>query len=103
MRKSRNNFGPSKLGWPGRAVVAAIGAAAAQSVPGLDRRITPTIPVSYGALLGAFLAMRGKGDTLKFLGMGMVMGGGLVPAVEQLLAPAFGRMSLASPAASAQG
>ena len=94
-RKHRNNFGPAKLSWPARALIAAVGAAAAQAVPGLNKPITPTIPVTYGAALGAFLGMKGRGDTLRFLGLGMVMGGGLVPAVQQVLQPAFSRMALA--------
>ena len=102
-RKHRNNFGPSRLSFPAYAIVAAIGAAAAQSVPGLNNEVSPQIPVTYGAILGAVLAWRGRGATLKALGLGMVLGGGLVPAVERLLEPAFLRMELAPAAAPATG
>ena len=99
--KSRNNFGPARLGPWARVAVAAVGAAAAQSIPGLDRRLSPNVPISYAAVLGALLLMRGKGDTLRFLSVGLILGGGVVTAAEQLLAPMFSNLALASPGQTA--
>ena len=86
-----STMGPARLSWGARFGVVLVGAAAAQWFPGLESRISDQVPVTYGAALGIAMAMRGKGDFTRFLGMGLAIGGGLLEASQELLAsgPAF--------------
>ena len=66
---------------------AAVGAVAARALPGLGVQLSPTLPVTYGALLGAVMIYKGKTDLVRFAGLGAVLGGGLVQYLEGMIGP----------------
>ena len=95
-KKSRNNFGPSQLGLFGKLAVTALGAVAAESLAPLNNKLSEQIPVTWGGALGLLLFMRGKGQTLAFFSLGLMLGGGAYQAAKQLLEPTFSNMKLAA-------
>ena len=95
-RKSRNNFGPSKLGLFGKLAVTALGTVAAEVLPPLNNKISENIPVSWGGALGLLLFMRGKGQTLAYFSPGLMLGGGAYQAVKQLAEPTLSKIKLAA-------
>tara|TARA_R100000808_G_scaffold23975_1_gene54104 strand:- start:2538 stop:2798 length:261 start_codon:yes stop_codon:yes gene_type:complete len=76
----------------------AVGAVAAQALPGVGGRPIANVPITYGAILGAFLLMRGKG-AMRWVGFGMVLGGGVLEIIEGFVGPALASAAPAAPAA----
>ncbi len=66
---------------------AAVGAVAAQAVPGLGTQISPTVPINYGAIAGVFIVLKARNPMLRWAGFGMILGGGLVQWAESLIGP----------------
>jgi len=65
----------------------AIGAVAAQALPGLNNTIGNT-PITYGAIVGVALVINRKtGINLKYAGLGMILGGGVLNIVQDYLGP----------------
>ena len=65
----------------------AIGAVAAQALPGLSTTIGQT-PITYGALVGVALVLNRKtGVNIKYAGLGMILGGGVLNMVQDYLGP----------------
>jgi hypothetical protein len=65
----------------------AIGAVAAQALPGLNNTIGNT-PITYGAIVGVALVLNRKtGVNLKYAGLGMILGGGVLNIVQDYLGP----------------
>jgi len=62
---------PKKLGNAGKAVAAGLGYAVSEYAPLFTYE--PVGGVRLGTIVGAYLWLKGKGDALKFLGLGMVM------------------------------
>jgi hypothetical protein len=75
-------------GLAGKIGAAAIGAVAAQSLPGLSGQVSDTIPVTYGALLGVVLIMNKRSSQMvRYAAFGMILGGGVVQWAESLIGP----------------
>lgn len=98
-RKTRRRSNPSilrgRLGNFGKLVSVAVGYAASQA-PLLDQRPMDNIPVSYAGILGGalFLTRMGRGDAIKFAGLGMLLGGGVQEFASDTLAPIFNSPAL---------
>ena len=83
-----------RLGNVGKVLAIAAGAVAATNVDFLKRQITEggPLPVTWAAVLGGFLLLRGKGSLQKHIGSGMLLGGGVQTAVGSALGPALAGM-----------
>ncbi len=65
----------------------AIGAVAAQALPGLSTTIGET-PITYGAIVGVALVLnRRTGPNLRYVGLGLILGGGVLNYVQDTLGP----------------
>ncbi len=67
---------------------AAVGAIAAQALPFVGNRVVQNVPITYGAVLGVFMIMRGK-KMWKWVGFGMVLGGGVLEVIQGAIGPAL--------------
>ena len=86
----RRNAQGMRLGNVGKVLAIAAGAVAATQVDFLKRPISAgQLPVTWAAVAGGFLLMRGRGQLQKHLGIGMLLGGGVQTAVNSALAPAL--------------
>ena len=86
-RSGGSGGGLAKKGLGMKIGAAAVGAVAARALPGLGTQLSPTIPITYGALLGAVMIYKGKTDAVRFAGLGAVLGGGLVQWLEGMIGP----------------
>ncbi len=78
----------AKKGLAGKVGAAAVGAVAAQALPGLGTQISDTIPITYGAILGVVLIMNKRSsEMVRYAGFGMILGGGIVQWAESLIGP----------------
>jgi hypothetical protein len=80
--------GLAKKGLGMKLGAAAVGAVAAQTLPGVGQQISDNIPITWGAVLGLVLIMnRRSSEMVKYAGFGMVLGGGVVQYAETLIGP----------------
>ncbi len=83
----RSSGGLAKKGLGMKVGAAAIGAVAAQAMPGLGNQISEDIPITYGAIVGLAMIYKGKTDLVRYAGFGALLGGGLVQLLESYIGP----------------
>ena len=93
-RRRRNaGFLPGRLGPIGKLLAAAVGYALAE-IPMIDEDIGET-GIKYAAIVGAILLLKGRGDAMRFVGLGLALNGGVAPAVSKALAPVTSKLAAA--------
>ena len=86
----------ARKGLGGKIGAAAVGAVAAQALPGLGTQISAQIPITYGAILGVILIMNKRSNEMvRYAGFGMILGGGVVQWMESLIGPQLSNIGAA--------